>query len=277
MYNDIANSDLESLVVKTMSAIKNYIHGRYYASKNTRIEQLKKNLKIRDMAMNIMVITSTEQTVQPIQSAASKLAAYMDFEDIFDGIKTASELLAVVCIEADIFDIIPAQQSETGSLMIKPNIMLEPETLEYIHGTKYLPPMICKPQTINSNTDNGHLTKNESVILGSDNHHEEHQALDVLNIVQEIPLSLDTDVLKMKEESKKPLDTPEKINNFQRMVGSSQTVYNDLLEQGNKFYLTWKYDKRGRAYSQGYHVHIQATEYKKALINLTNEYVITGV
>ena len=43
------------------------------------------------------------------------------------------------------------------------------------------------------------------------------------------------------------------------------------------FYFTWKYDKRGRIYSQGYHVNIQSTSFKKSLINLHNKLVVTGV
>ena len=277
MRQDILGSNIDDLVTATMDAIKTYTHGRYYPSKNKRIDYLKENLKIRDLAMDIMITILSEQTVQPIQSAASRIASSMDFEDIFDGIRTATEILAVICIETNMFDIIAANQSETGSLMIRSNLSLEPETLAFIHETKYLPPMVCKPMDINCNTDNGHLTKNESVILGVDNHHDEYQALDVLNTSQEIALELDLETMKEMEVSKKPLDTPEKITNFNRMALTSRKVYEDLVSQGNKFYLTWKFDKRGRLYSQGHHVHIQSTDYKKALINLAQKHVITGV
>ena len=275
IHKDLEKSDLISLTTATKTAIKNYIHGRYYKSKDIRIRHLKDNLIMKDLVTDIMVIVMAEEGIQPIQSAASRLANTLDFENVFDGIKTASELLAVVC-KTDMFDIIAANQSETGSLMIKSNYRLNDSTLQYIANTKYLPPLVCVPHAITSNSDNGYITKNESVILGKDNHHEEYQALDVLNTSQNIALSLDKETLEYEEVSKKPLDTPEKISNFLRIVVSSKQVYQDLLTHGNKFFFTWKYDKRGRVYSQGYHVNIQSTSFKKALINLNQKHLITG-
>ena len=273
--DDLEKSNFVSLINSSKAAIKEYIHGHYYKSKDLRINTLKQSLIIKDLITDIMIITIAQDSAQPIQAAASRLANTLNFEDMFDGVKTASELLAVVC-KTNMFDIISAQQSETGSLMIKSNYKLSDETLQYIESTKYLPPMVCPPQPLTNNNESGYLTKHESVILGRDNHHEEYQALDVLNTSQNIALSLDKETLEYEEVSKKPLDTPEKISNFLRIVVSSRQVYQDLLTQGNKFFFTWKYDKRGRVYSQGYQVNIQSTSFKKALINLNQKHLITG-
>lgn len=275
VQEDIESSNLQELFIKAKRMIRDYIRQDYYPSKNARILELKATLDIPEIVTNIMSIVMSEQNAQPIQSAASKLGATLGYADVFDGIKTASEILAVVC-QTDMFDIIAARDSETGSLMVKSRYALNDETLQFISNTKYLPPMVCKPQVLTDNTCSGYLTKNESVILGNGNHHDEYQALDVLNISQNIPYSLDQPTLDRAEESKKALDTQEKVTNFLRMVTSSRAVYKGLLDTGNKFYFTWKFDKRGRVYSQGYHVNIQSTSYKKSLINLHEKLVVTG-
>jgi len=161
--------------------------------------------------------------------------------------------------------------------MVKANFSLEEKTKQFIANTKYLPPMLVPPREITSNRSCGYLTKTESVILGKMNHHDKPLALDVLNISNNIALSLDRSMLRFHEKSKKPLDSLEKIDNHRRMVNSSKVVYKELIEQGNKFFLTWRPDKRGRVYSQGYHVNLQSTSYKKALINLHEKHLITGV
>jgi DNA-directed RNA polymerase len=43
------------------------------------------------------------------------------------------------------------------------------------------------------------------------------------------------------------------------------------------FHLTHKVDKRGRIYSQGYHVNTQGAAFKKAMIELAKEELIEGV
>ena len=64
------------------------------------------------------------------------------------------------------------------------------------------------------------------------------------------------------------------MSNFLRLIISSRKVYQELLSYGNSFYLNWRFDKRGRMYSQGHEVNIQSTSYKKALINLTKREII---
>jgi len=50
-----------------------------------------------------------------------------------------------------------------------------------------------------------------------------------------------------------------------------------MVSQGNEFYLTNKVDKRGRIYSQGYHINTQGTSFKKAMIDLAHEELVTGM
>lgn len=259
-------------IQKGVDALNLYLGGNYYHSKNKRLEQLI-DKPVLQLIMEVLILVLPVEGPQPIQGVAGQLAKYFIYEDLFDGIKTASEIL-VVLAETDLYDVICADSSDTGSIMIKSNYSLEEKTLQYIENTKYLPPMICIPDEITDNDISGYLTKSESVILGNGNHHHMPQALDVLNICNKMSLSLDPMILMYKELPKKTADTREKVEAHNRLVQASDETYEELLSQGNQFHLTWKYDKRGRIYSQGYHVNIQSTEYKKALINLTKKEII---
>lgn len=263
-------------VDKAIDYINNYksAEHKYYASKRTRIDAL--TMKPLDIVTEILIIVMEHEGPQPIQGIAGRLGTILGYKDIFEGIQTASELISVVCF-SDLYDIIPAKDSTTGSLMVKSNFSLEEKTKQFLANTKYLPPMLVEPLEIVDNRSCGYLTKTESIILGKMNHHDKPLALDVLNISNKIALSLDRSMLRFHEVSKKPLDSLEKVDNHRRMVNSSKVVYKELLEQGNKFYLTWRPDKRGRVYSQGYHVNLQSTSYKKAMINLHEKHLITGV
>lgn len=254
--------------------LREYVKGDYYDSKNRRIRYLRDNFAMMDVIDELIIIVIPEVGEQPIQAVASKLAAFLEYDDIYDGIKTASEIIAIAA-SVDLYDIIMPYASSTGALMIESLYELDEDTIQKLENLKYLPPMICEPRPITDNNCSGYLTKSESVILGSQNHHEEPQALDVLNICGKIPLALDKAVLALEEKPKKELDTEDKMANWLRMIISSREVYKELLLEGNMFYLNWRFDKRGRIYSQGYHVNIQSTSYKKALINLHKKEVIT--
>ena len=50
-----------------------------------------------------------------------------------------------------------------------------------------------------------------------------------------------------------------------------------MLYHGNKFWLQNKVDKRGRIYTSGYHISPQGSSFKKAMINLANKEIVTGL
>lgn len=274
-----SNSDLHQLIVKAMFAIQHYFDDldSYWGSKQNRVRQLmRSDLSLEDIVIDILTMVLPVSGPQPIQGVVGQLAEHLDYDELFDGIQTAAELVATVCY-SDLYNIIPASDSDTGSLMIESNFSLEEETLQYIAGTKYLPPLICKPMNIEHNGQSGYYTKEDSIILGRGNHHKRKQGLDAINIANSVELSLDRPMLRFKEVSKQPLDTKEKLNQHRRLVNASKVVYKELISAGNKFYFNWKNDKRGRMYSQGYHVNIQSTSFKKAIINLHEQHLISGV
>jgi hypothetical protein len=292
---DSVETDLAIAFDKAAQAIHNYAYGKvsqtYWSSKLVRVQHLRnlldKKMTINDLVLEILIIVMPMKTAQPIQGPCGRLGGMLGYGDIFDGVKTAAELLAVVCF-SDLYDIIPARESEGDSMSIMPRYSLENETNQFISDTKYLPPMICKPEVLTRNFQSGYLTIEDSVILKGVNHHEEYVSLDVLNMANGTALALDTNILRMKEKPNKPFDSLhkdgsvptvkvilEREKNFLELKAASKIVYKELLDNGNEFFNCHKFDSRSRKYSQGYHVHIQGSEYKKAIINLATEEVIT--
>ena len=58
------------------------------------------------------------------------------------------------------------------------------------------------------------------------------------------------------------------------MERESMKVFAMLINEGNRFYLTHKYDKRGRTYCQGYHVSYQGNTYRKAILQLADKELV---
>ena len=73
-------------------------------------------------------------------------------------------------------------------------------------------------------------------------------------------------------ETKMDLDKRRKA--FQKYDRNSKVVLELLTMISDKFYLTHRYDKRGRTYAQGYHVNPQGNSWNKAIINFANKEVI---
>lgn len=263
---DSLDTALADILVKCTNAIDTYKSKIYYKSKEERLWGMR-HISSGDLAIEIMIAVVDTDKPTPIQSVVAKLATYLEYENLMDGVKTGSELLAV-CVDTGMYDL------WTNPMRIMSLYSLEAKTIEYIEKTMYLNPMLVKPNDWTTNSDGGYITQKDSVLLGKHHHHLDEQCLDVLNIIQGIEWELDTNILKYQEISKKPLDTPEKLKNFQQMATTSRKVYEDLVEKGNKFYFTWQFDFRGRIYSKGYYCNLQSSSYKKALLNFSKKRLI---
>lgn len=252
-----------------------YMNKTYsYASKNARVFQLK-NLNIRDLVIDIFVGISYCQTPELFTSITGELAGRLKFSDKADSIKTVAELVAVLC-NTDAFDIV--KPNKYASLSIVSRIPISKELVGFILNTQYLPPMVCEPRELIDNFSSGYLTHNDSLILGPHNHHNGDICLDVLNRMNRVKLSLSTEFLsKVNEDPTFVLDTQEKRNQWNKHKEISYRFYALIAEQNNEFYLTHKVDKRGRIYSQGYHINPQGTAFKKAMIELSKKEYIEGV
>jgi hypothetical protein len=274
LMSDVVFTDL---YIKTVEVIENFLSLEYYQSKQARIERLKLH-NAEDIAIDLFhsVLSITEATA-PIQAIATQLGLNY-FDTQLDAVKTGAELLGA-CKDLDIYTVHSGGKSFDDLSYVKPNYSLDDDTLYKIHLTQYLPPMLVAPREWSTNTNGGHLLSNSSCILGNGNDVDQNQSYDVLNMLQAIPWKLNTSMLIEPELMKKPSDYEDsrKVRQHNSRCNQSKRIYSTMLEEGNHFYFAWKYDKRGRMYSQGYDINLQGSQYKKAILEFANEELITGV
>lgn len=134
------------------------------------------------------------------------------------------------------------------------------EARKRIDTYQYPLPMIEPPTTVWKNTQTGYRTLNGSMILKK-NHHEEDICLDHINRVNSIPLKINADILAFVEnrwkniDKRKPNESFEDFKKrrkaFDKFCENSADVIKALMMLNDRFWLTHKYDKRGRTYCQG--------------------------
>jgi hypothetical protein len=142
-------------------------------------------------------------------------------------------------------------------------------------------PMIVPPRPVRSNQDTGYLTMTDSIILR--NYHTDDVVLDHINRVNAIPLTLNHEVARMVKNRWRHLDKPKKgeereeylarVKAFNKYDRTSKEVFMHLAMSDGPFYLTHRYDKRGRTYCVGYHVTYQGNGWNKAMVNFYNQEV----
>jgi len=270
----LANHEMCIKLEQGEALVKQYMAGTYYASKMARIAQLA-NMVIADVVMDIFVGISYHLRPELFTSVSSQMAARLKLSDKTEAITTVAELMAVLC-ETDAFDI--SKEDKMASLMVASRIPL-PETLvEFIENSQVLPPMVCTPLELTHNFSSGYLTHNDSLILGAGNHHDGDICLDVLNTCGSVALKLDLQLLcTVEEEPTFELDSQDKCDQWARFKKQSYMMYSLMAQQGNRFHLNHKVDKRGRIYANGYHLNTQGSAFKKAAVELANEELVEGV
>lgn len=145
-------------------------------------------------------------------------------------------------------------------------------------------PMVVEPKEVNSNRDTGYLTTGGSIILRN-NYHNDDVCLDHINRMNKIQFVINPVTAKLVHNRWRNLDKPkqgESTEEFQRRKKAfekydctARAVIDLLQQEGNTFYLTHKYDKRGRTYCQGYHVTYQGAPWNKAVLEFVNKEIIT--
>ena len=291
-----SNPVMVDKLIQGMDLVRAYMSGTYYDSKMKRIAQLG-NLDVEALVMDIFTGIAYSQKPELFTSVSSQMSSRLKFSDKTEAITTVAELMAVLC-RTDAFDI--SKQNKLASLMVVSRIPLPETLINFINNSQYLPPMVCEPLELTHNYSSGYLTHNDSLILGSGNHHDGDICLDVLNLMNTVKLRLDTEFLcKIEEDSseitidsikasalkkgKYLTDAQAKervraaLDNWSNFKKQSYGFYSLMASQGNEFHLCHKVDKRGRIYSQGYHIHSQGASFKKAMLELAQEELVNGV
>ena len=269
-----ANPDMCDKIAQGVDLLKQYMAGSYYESKMKRIAQLV-NLDLEAMVLDLF--TGIAYCLRPelFTSVTAQLASRLKFSDKTEAITTVAEITAVLCA-TDAFDIEKA--NKMASLMVVSNIPLSERLVTFIEESQFLPPMVCEPLELTHNYSSGYLTHNDSLILGTGNHHDGDICLGVLNTMNKVALKLDTDFLsQVEEEPTFDLDTQDKLDQWNKFKEQSYMMYSLLASQGNQFYLNHKVDKRGRIYCHGYHISTQGTSFKKAMLEFAKEELVTGI
>ena len=271
-------------------------NGKPFVSKMQRIAQLK-GLDVNDLVMDCFVGIAYSVRDELFTSVTAKMSARLNFSDRTEAITTVAEMLALLCA-TDAFDI--NKLGKLASLTLVSRIPLPDDLLQFMEDSQYLPPMVCEPLPLTHNHSSGYLTHNDSLILGSGNHHDGDICLDVLNTMNRVAFKLDLDFLCQVEEEpseitveKLQLEAAKKgkylsdayakervrkaLENWDSFKAQSYRFYSLMQRQGNRFYMTNKVDKRGRIYSCGYHINPQGAAFKKAQLELARESVVEGV
>lgn len=151
---------------------------------------------------------------------------------------------------------------------------------------QYPLPMVVEPRKLKTNSDTGYLVSGSrgSVIL-KNNHHEDDVCLDHLNRLNRIKLQINEQTAVMVNNKWKNLDKPEdgetreefqkRVRAFDKYNKHAIEVMALVVQEGNDFYLTHRYDKRGRTYAQGHFINPQGTEWNRAVLEFVNQEVTT--
>jgi len=247
-------------------AINEYRHKEYFERKNKRIAHIGRHTS-EEIAVWVFQAV-IDKKMEPIQNVATRLGSHLGFQNPFNAVETAAEILAV-CRHVGLFDIYG------NPLRIDCGLTLPLETKDFIERTRYLDPLVTQPKDWTTNSNGGYLTIRHSALLGNE-YHKENLCLDVLNIAQKTKFALDIHMLDIKEESTKPLNTLKKKVAFQTRERITNQVSQELLEAGNCFCFQHRWCFRGRLYMQGYYVNLQSDSFRKAALNFAEPQLIGG-
>lgn len=126
-------------------------------------------------------------------------------------------------------------------------------------------PLVVPPSKVTRNTQNGYIYYPIGSIVLNSSYYKGDVNLEHINRVNSIPLRMNQDVLNdLKNYPKKTLYALKDRQNWDRFVKQQKEI-NDFYKD-KEFYLTHKYDKRGRVYCQGYHVSYQSTDFTNACV-----------
>ena len=270
------NEEVVVRIDQGVALVEDWLSQSYFSSKNKRLAEIKL-MDIRQLVTDIYCSIAMFTRQETFVSAASQVAKHLSFVERRDSIQTVAELLGVL-VHTGVFTI--WKESKESQMLLQSQMRLPHKLVNAIDRSQYLPPLVCVPETIKTNFESGHLTVNDSQILGKHSSHSDDICLDVLNAQNQIPLKLCTEFISTVEEEPNPgspLDSVEKQTNWDRQKCESYEIYLLLAKQGNKFYQLNSYDKRGRLYTSGYHVNFQGASFKRACIELHNEELVEGI
>jgi hypothetical protein len=263
-----------------------YLMGPHFNQKNIYLSKISTH-DLNDLIYRVLTVVMPLAKGLTFSALIGQVAGVIEAKTSkLDSFKIASSVVSYMYYSG-LLKLIRADDSKSGMMEILPVYLCDQKIIDHAHETRYMPPMICAPKTLVTNNDCGYLTVNkESVILKNYNHHEQDICLDSINKFNSVAFSLDVKMLttyddEYKKEGKtrkgNPIvDSHERRMQFQTLMQDSYSIYKLLIQHGNNFHFTHKYDKRGRTYTMGYHVSPQGNSFRKAILNLKKEELVNG-
>lgn len=189
--------------------------------------------------------------------------------------------MLIECVEEDLLDF----NMETERFTLKYGISTDVEDM--LARYQFPLPMVVRPCKITCNTmGSGYFDKKGHIILnGSDVFTLEDVCLDHINRANSVRLTLNMEVVGSAEGNmivpkRKPGEGFEDFSKRKKQAkvfyDHSLNVMEGLMALSQEFWMTHKYDRRGRTYAVGYHINPQGTDYNKAVLELANKEVING-
>lgn len=138
-------------------------------------------------------------------------------------------------------------------------------------------PMVIQPEMVTTNKETGMLISGGSIILRN-NHHNDDVCLDHINRMNQVRFTINHNTAMMVKNKWRNLDkakegeTKEDFERRKRAFDKYDRTAKEVIGMlPDDFYLTHRYDKRGRVYCQGYHVTYQGAPWNKAVIELADK------
>lgn len=232
--------------------------------------------EVHEMAWELVVL-STLVKEQTFTAIVGKFYKRLPHEPRLN-LETTAELLGVLSTTPFI-DVVYPNYSFEGVLIVKSNIEHDQSTKDYLNNQLYILPSLVPPKKIISNSMCGYQTIKGS-IMTKGKHHDKPMNINHLNRQNAIPLIMDERVYRMSEPVFKDKDGETKEERSKRLKDWRQLnhecigVYAKFV--ATPFYLTNKYDERGRFYTQGHHFNVQGDDYRKGSIEFADKELIEG-
>ena len=172
-------------------------------------------------------------------------------------------------------------------LVVKSPIHLPHELKAIIKNYMYLPPMLVPPKKLVTNRDSGYLTVVKDAVILNDRNHNYYVNLNHLNRCNAVAYSLNDRVIRSIADKAAHLNAPkphetqdeyeQRVKAFEKFTKDSMKVFATMINSGNRFHFTHKYDHRSRTYAQGYHINYQGNCYRKAIVELADKEKLSEV
>jgi hypothetical protein len=241
-------NDAGKLMSDLCTTIEDWKYGDFWPEMYNLVQKLPDS---NDVVVELMLTILTKYTEQQIQGVAVELGVRLGYNDVVEAAKIGSSLLATC--HGELYDI----ELTSEATLIIPKLQIDNDAKRKIKELGFLPPNMVP--AIWTNNVGGWQWEKKSCILGAGNHHDEPQALDVLNQLQQVKWTINTEVLVSEKHENMTHDELETLGHY----------------VGEEFYFTWRYDKRGRLYSSGYQINPQSDEYGKAMLSPVKAEVCT--